>query len=380
MIRLLDRWHTEPLWPSWSSLIRVLLLAGLLTAAGGSVLSNLPDTGLVSMFDSRLSANASMASVERARPVGFRDVAAPPGHVAWIAGSSINMRLTDQRGRVGWRLLPDIVASRLNRTGMETHVSIYLLQAAALYETLLAVEHARSGDPAAIVVAVNPWWVFNTHAISRWENLRAIGLGLVPREVGTLGLHLAQMRPGQLVDFGLGRISGMPIAGYALNLKAQTALNRWNPAVRQERKVPKPIEQMTGPDFWRAYSGAETTSEYFAMATSMDEDQLNHRILRRIVKSLAAFDGPAAVYVPPLNPAYLRKEGIAEIAADIGDEVERVVAVHGDGMVRFWDHPGLHPPAGAYRDHLHLKDKGRLDRTFAILVKRLVLEGNEEGR
>ena len=132
---------------------------------------------------------------------------------------------------------------------METNVSIYLLQAAALYETLLAVEHAKSAEPATIVVAINPWWVFNTHSISRWENLRAIGLGLVGADVGSLGLHLAQMRPGQLIDFGLGRISDMPIAGYALNLEAQAALNRWNPVVRQERKVPKPIEQMTGPGF-----------------------------------------------------------------------------------------------------------------------------------
>ena len=115
------------------------------------------------------------------------------------------------------------------------------------------------------------------------------------------------------------------------------------------------------------------------MATSMDEDRLNHVILRRIVKSLAGHDGPTAVYVPPLNPAYLRREGIADIAADIGDEVARVVAAHGDGMVRFWDHPGLRPRAGAYRDHLHLKDKDKLDRTFAILLKRLVLDGSEDG-
>ncbi|MFZ5617952.1 MAG: hypothetical protein ACOZAA_11620 [Pseudomonadota bacterium] len=246
--------------------------------------------------------------------------------LAWISGSSISVRAKKKRhqfmGRKSYELTDVFAAETRRLNGQKFWVHEYLIQGARTGDIRRAVAHA-SNDPLvdAIIVSLNPVWLYNDWAIYTDSNQRASITGMKGATAEDWLYALKYSRPSSILGAVLADASVLVRDRQALGRKLPKYDDLSFPLTKAPEK--SGAHYPTAPSFYRgrdftAPPVMKAHEKYRAtlLRQTLKESGQNARFFCLALKSLKAAGKPALLYVAPLPQGAADDK---ELAAFMGD-------------------------------------------------------------
>ncbi|MEZ5928543.1 MAG: hypothetical protein R3C55_08710 [Parvularculaceae bacterium] len=235
--------------------------------------------------------------------------------LAWISGSSISIRakLPEQKflGHAAYEMTDVLAMQTQSVDGKPLRIHEYMIQGARTGDIRRATLHAAY-DPEvdAIVISLNPVWLFNDLATLTESNQRASIAGMKGANLDDLLKAVGYARPSALLVAAIAPHSHFlsdrfPISRRLLNRGEADALPFPYLAKPEAEKIPyfnlNPLYK--GRDF-KAPESMKWIAGYRAtlLKQTLSESGSSAQFFRAMLKSLAASGKPALLYVAPLPP------------------------------------------------------------------------------
>lgn len=232
--------------------------------------------------------------------------------LAWISGSSISIRADrpefEFRGERAYELT-DVFAAQTRRIdGRKFRVHEYYFDGVRTGDMRRAALHAAN-DPLvdAIVVSLNPVWLFNNWAVYTESNQRASIVAMKGAEIGDWIDAFRYTRPSAIVGARIARHSKIVRWRYPLSMDLPTSRSLPFPLVSQPDSpgvhYPRIPSFYAGQDF-SAPMSMKRHEKYRAnlLRQSLTRNSDSARFFIREIKSLAKSGKPTLLYVPPIPP------------------------------------------------------------------------------
>lgn len=304
---------------SWKGLVCALLAAFVLIAGADA---SLKETRRVQLAGVQKQYGAKPERVvlrwrDRVDPRGFTtpeetNIADDAFGLAWISGSSISVRADrpefEFRGQKAYELT-DVFAAQTRRINdRKFWIHEYLVQGVRTGDMRRAALHAAN-DPLvdAIVVSLNPVWLFNNWAIYTESNQRASIVAMKGAEPGDWVDAFRYARPSSIVGALLSGESKIVRWRYPLSRDLPSSKSLPFPLIStpdaQGVHYPRVPSFYAGQDF-TAPKSMKRHEKYRAtlLRQTLSRDSASARFFAREVRSLTRSGKPILLYVPPIPP------------------------------------------------------------------------------
>jgi len=308
---------------------------------------------------------------------GFRTVTPPRAgpdefRIAWIAGSSVNVRLDDEKDR---RQLSAFVADEIRgRTNLEPVVLRYTLEAMRVFDAYICLQHALAQDPDVIVFTFNPMFLYARSMPVKRRYMFGAAAGLLPADPGAWLDFASLSTPGDWLRgaampwfdrvYAQGNTSrGLrdtlapmrsidpnpgPMAAWLADHRAAGALaGHDNPDMFWQAAIPRVLGEQK--QSWHAYALSDLVDT--------TPGSLNDRWIDRTLSTLAASDVAALVYLAPLAPKATqqgRMESVLAIEAAVRAKAEWA---RRPGLTIIPENLSRHVGGAEFLDFAHLRLK-----------------------
>lgn len=286
--------------------------------------------------------------------------------LAWISGSSISVRAKKKRhhfqGRAAYEFTDVFAAETRRINGQKFWVHEYMIQGARTGDIRRAAAHA-SNDPLvdAIILSLNPVWLYNDWAVYTDSNQRAAIVGLDGAKPRDWLYVLKFSRPSSIV--------GALLSNGSIIVRDRQAFGRKIPA---SKELPFPLLTAPTPSTARYpvvqsfYVGRDFTAppimkaheKYRAtlLRQTLRPDGQNARFFCLALNSFRDSGKPVLLYVAPLPPGASEDAELASFMEEWSALTARLVAKCGGSNIRLetdtWR--GV-PGERVHRDIVHLQ-------------------------
>jgi len=334
-------------------------------------------------------------SLVKSDPRGFRidSLDLPDEHfsIAWIGGSSL-IKLNYTQGKL---FVPLEVVEQLDSiNGRKVVGLVYLIFALRIYEQYLSLLHALEQSPDLVVLTINPFWIFNHHAVSVWNNLYS---GVVP----ALGSNIKGWRslvifasPSQ-ISWGL-MAPHLPILQNRWDYNHQ--LVNWLQSYPFIKKAPNTVQHQEGwadivkslsqpLKFWYLYGFMDGKSpEHLAwqkmalLNANTSGTTINDKVLEWMLEALHRSGIPALIYLAPVSPQVLSDPAMAEKLSAIEGRLQFYANIYADSSMKFLaKNPSrfLKLDKSHFRDFLHLYQSAPLSNYLTQEIRSQISPKNQ---
>lgn len=286
--------------------------------------------------------------------------------LAWISGSSISVRAKKPQhqfqGRTSYEFTDVLAAQTRSINGKKFWIHEYMIQGARTGDIRRAAAHAAN-DPLvdAIILSLNPVWLYNDWAVYTDSNQRAAIVGMKGATLSDWIFALKYSRPSS--------IAGVVLADASIIIRDRQAFARTLPT---SRELPFPLSEAPAPSKAHYppvpgfYEGRDFTApavmkaheKYRAtlMRQTLSENGQNARFFCLALNSLRDSGKPVLLYAAPLPQG---ASDDAELAAYMGEWVsltERLVTKCGGPNIRLHAETWRGVPGKrVHRDIVHLR-------------------------
>ncbi len=233
-----------------------------------------------------------------------------PFGLAWISGSSISVRAKKKRhqfqGRTSYEFTDVFAAETRRINGRKFWVHEYMIQGARTGDIRRAAAHAAN-DPLvdAIIVSLNPVWLYNDWAVYSESNQRAAIVAMNGSRVVDWLYALKYSRPSSIVGALLADVSIVVRTRQALGRKLPTASGLPFPllaAPEESATHYPPIASFFGGRDFAAPPVMKAHEKYRAtlLRQTLRESGQNARFFCLALNSLRDSGKPVLLYAAPL--------------------------------------------------------------------------------
>ena len=235
--------------------------------------------------------------------------------IAWIGGSEI--QIIDNEAGTRTFVAIDVRDQLPMVDGRPVSIDLYFISGMRIADEYAAVLSAIEHDVDAIVLSLNPYWVFNDLSIQRWDNLDPLGSRYIASRPSSWPLAASLYSPSDLL---WGWSSDLDVMddrySWGVQLDARVselgllpdpvAAPPADPATLSELDQ---IRQMSSPmDFWSRYApaidttltGQERQAEVFDVSVN-SRGSVNSRLVDLIGEVTTDSGIPTLVYLAQLN-------------------------------------------------------------------------------
>ncbi|MEO1241800.1 MAG: hypothetical protein AAFX54_07815 [Pseudomonadota bacterium] len=311
--------------------------------------------------------------------------------LAWLSGSTISVRSdkpeNNFQGRASYELTDVLAASTSSIDGQELWVHEYMIQGARTGDMRRAVLHAAE-DPLidAVVVALNPVWLFHEWAIYTESNQRASIVSMDGALPGDWFAAFKYTRPSSV----FGALAGARFKFVRNRYAHSRQLPRYNGIGFPLVEKPDPshiqyvnVREMFPEYIFQAPPGMEKHQAHRSqlLRQTVNQDGESALFFRRALLTLAASEKPVLLYVAPLPDGFATDERGLAFFEDWLAKLEDHVARYGaDNIV-------LHTNSAfgvrgriIHKDIAHLHyGQGVIDEIEYLLEEKLLLELQTRG-
>jgi hypothetical protein len=331
---------------------------------------------------------------DREDPRGFttpEEAGTPPDAfgLAWISGSSISIRPDRPeyyfKGLRAYELTDVFAAQTKSINGQPFEVHEYLIQGSRTGDMRRAALHAAE-DPLvdAIVMSLNPVWLYNELAVLTESNQRASIAGMKGAQVEDLALAIGYARPSALITEALASRLRFIRLRYPIAQRALSSANGVKlifPFLKspEQGKIAYPAMldryesvEFRAPPEMRSIAGYRAT----LLKQHLDEYAVSARFFALLLESLAHSGKPVLLYAAPLPAAIENDPEVLQFMERWSAFTQEMVRSHGGQNIRLrTDTYRKVDGVIVHKDIVHLYyGQGVVDTVLSLLSSELGLQ------
>lgn len=355
LVALSEALHQKPLFGT-AGLLRVSAGAVVGLVLISAVLSKAWPGRQVSKFAPQAAGGSQIQTLDRGAPLAFLDRGEANAPVAWIAGSTLNVKPADEE------LPPYLLTNEIGSMAGAV-IDPYVLEAGGIHETYVSVLDALDKGYPLVVVAINPLTCFNTRFFKRWENTAPQSLRRV-RSAGDLAHWAMLSRPSD---------AATALVASGSNLLQHTELSRYSRLLQQIglKTIPKSkkgafddrmrelrmVERKTVRQKWLDFDqeSVDRAGSKWQVYQDPAANSFNVTFLRRMAE--LAEGGRILFYFPPVSPEFTAASTArAEQISNAESEARRLLLDSGCRSEQIFGGFPEVVPAGQFVDPVHTND------------------------